>query len=91
MDLKSINRTYIQCRSCGNIYQVNYKISIDKTIVPLVCPRCGHNRGLNCGYSDLDIMELKDVCLDERYFIYNSTVQNEWEGNDECYNTVEQN
>jgi hypothetical protein len=32
------------------------------------CPRCEWGKGLNCGYDEMDLMELKDPYLDERYY-----------------------
>lgn len=63
-------RCYIQCLSCGDIYDVEYKIPISNAIVNIVCPKCGYKRGLNCGCNKDDVAELKDSFLDERYFIY---------------------
>ena len=70
MEGREKERTWIQCRSCGNVYQINKKVSIEKSIVEVVCPRCHYNKGLNCGYSEMDVLELKDYYLDERYFSY---------------------
>ena len=60
--------TYVQCMNCGHIYTVDHTIPIKKTIVDLECPRCEWGRALNCGYNDLDVYELKDYFLDERYY-----------------------
>lgn len=70
MVTKSDNRSYIQCLSCGEIYIMERKIPISVSIVKSECPRCKHKQGLHCGYSEMDVMELKDPYLDERYFNY---------------------
>jgi len=67
---KSDNRSYIQCLSCGEIYIMERKIPISVSIVKSECPRCKHKQGLHCGYNEMDVMELKDPYLDERYFNY---------------------
>ena len=66
MDGKKRDRSYIQCLNCGNVYAMERKIPIVKSI----CPSCNHDRGLHCGYDETDVAELKDFYLDERYFIY---------------------
>ena len=38
------------------------------SVVKSWCPRCEWEKGLNCGYNELDLMELKDPYLDERYY-----------------------
>ena len=62
--------TYIQCLNCGEIYVVKHKIPISNAIVNMVCPHCGHKKGLNCGQNKDDVDLFKDSFLDERYFIY---------------------
>ena len=39
--------TFVQCQSCGKIYQIADKVSIEKSIIQSVCPICGENIGLN--------------------------------------------
>lgn len=62
--------SYIQCLNCGGIYIMEHKIPISVSIVKSECPRCQYDRGLHCGYNEMDVMELKDPYLDERYFNY---------------------
>ena len=64
------DHTFVQCTSCGHIHIVERKISMERAIIKLYCPRCGHGKALNCGYVEDDVVELKDPYLDERYFIY---------------------
>ena len=40
------------------------------SVVRSWCPRCEWEKGLNCGYDEMDILELKDPGLDERYYNY---------------------
>ena len=70
MDARKEDGNYIQCLNCGNIYIVGRKIPIGVSIVKSECPRCHHGKGLNCGDNEMDVMELQDPYLDERYFIY---------------------
>jgi hypothetical protein len=39
-------------------------------VVKSECPKCEWPKGLNCGYNEIDVIELKDPYLDERYFNY---------------------
>ena len=61
-------RTWIQCQSCGHIYQVNKKVSIEKSIIESVCPECRGHVGLNCGDKEEDIYVYMNVNLDNRYY-----------------------
>jgi transcription elongation factor Elf1 len=61
-------RTWLQCTNCGHIHIVERKIQIGRSIINSHCERCGHNRALNCGYSEDDLEELMDYFLDERYY-----------------------
>ena len=63
-------KTWVQCLNCGHIHMVEWKIPINISVVKVECPKCEWLKGLNCGYNETDIMELKDPYLDERYFIY---------------------
>lgn len=62
--------TWIQCQSCGNIYQIANKISIEKSIVNSMCPRCEGRVGLNCGDKEQDIYLYMNINLDNRYYNY---------------------
>ena len=62
--------TYVQCTNCGHVHIVERKIPMERSIVNSYCEKCGHRRALNCGYSEMDLIELRDPYLDERYFIY---------------------
>ena len=67
MDVKR-EKTYVQCLNCGHIHTIEREISMSISIVKSYCPRCEYEKGLNCGYNEMDVMELKDYFLDERYF-----------------------
>ena len=62
--------TWVQCQCCGHIYQIANKVSIEKSIIESVCPKCDGDVGLNCGDSKEDIYYFMNANLDERYFIY---------------------
>ena len=64
MRMESVDKTYIQCLSCGHIYTIDRTISFEFSIIKSYCPNCEHTKGLNCGHSEDDVAELKD------YFIY---------------------
>ena len=63
-------KTWIQCLNCGHIHTVERKIPISISVIKVECPKCEWEKGLNCGYNEMDVMELKDPYLDGRYFIY---------------------
>ena len=69
MKSKGKQSTFVQCQSCGNIYQIADKVSIEKSIIQSVCPRCGESIGLNCGDKE-DVYIYMNINLDERYYIY---------------------
>jgi hypothetical protein len=70
MKSKGKQCTWVQCQSCGNIYQIADEVSIEKSIIQSVCPRCGEDVGLNCGNREEDIYIYMNPNLDERYYIY---------------------
>ena len=70
MDGRVKESSYIQCLNCGNIYTLECKIPIGVSIIKSECPICKHNKGLHCGHDEMDVLELKDWTLDERYFNY---------------------
>ena len=70
MKSKEKQIAFVQCQSCGNIYQIADNVSIEKSIIQSVCPRCGENVGLNCGDKEEDIYIYMNPNLDERYYIY---------------------
>ena len=68
MEVKGKDRTWIQCQSCGNIYLINKKVSIERSIVKSVCPECDCPVGLNCGDSKEDIYYFMNPNVDSRYY-----------------------
>ena len=70
VDVKEKENTWIQCQCCGNIYQVNRKISISVSIVHMECPKCGEYSGLNCGSDENDLYYFMNPNVDERYYNY---------------------
>ena len=61
-------RTYVQCLNCGHIHIVERKIPMSVSVARSHCERCGYGKGLNCGYNEMDLMELKDPYLEQRYY-----------------------
>ena len=68
MDGRGKECTWIQCQSCGNIYLINNKVSIERSIVKSECPECYGHVGLNCGDKEEDIYVYMNVNLDNRYY-----------------------
>jgi transcription elongation factor Elf1 len=65
--LRGKEDTWVQCQCCGYLYQIDETISINKSIVNYVCPKCGYKHALNCGNYE-DIYYYYNVNLDERYY-----------------------
>lgn len=63
-------KTYVQCLNCGHIHTIRRKISMENAIIKSFCPKCGYKKVLNCGYNEMDLMELQDPYLNGRYFSY---------------------
>ena len=70
MHTEKKNGTYVQCRFCGTVHQLEYKVPSDVLIVKAECPICKRNSQLNCGDSVDDIYLYMDNVLDERYYQY---------------------
>ena len=64
MGTENVDRTYIQCLNCGHIYTIDRTISFEFSIIKFCCPKCMYAKGLNCGHSEDDVIELKDYFLD---------------------------
>ena len=62
------DKTWVQCLNCGHMHIVERVIPIDISIVRSCCPKCEYDRSLNCGYNEMDVLELKNYDLDERYY-----------------------
>lgn len=60
--------TFVQCQTCGEIYQIPYEVEIDKLYIEADCPKCGHQTGLNLGDKEEDIYFYYNVNLDNRYY-----------------------
>lgn len=63
------NFTYIQCQTCGEIYQIPCGISIEETFIAVNCPECGVTIGLNLGDEQDDIYLYMNPNVDNRYFV----------------------
>lgn len=62
--------SFVQCRNCGNIYKVEYKLPVDALIVEMVCPKCEYEWALNCGDDQNELYFYADMTLDSRYYTY---------------------
>lgn len=63
------NKTWVQCRNCGHVYDINRLVSIEDLFVTAFCPRCNHNKALNCGENQYEIDLYADRNLDKRYYL----------------------
>lgn len=68
MDANGKEITWIQCLNCGHVYVIERKIPMSISVIRSHCTRCEYEKGLNCGYNEIDVLELKDYYLDERYY-----------------------
>lgn len=62
--------TYVQCQTCGKIFQVPYQVDIDKLYITAECQNCGETTGLNLGDKEEDIYFYYNVNLDSRHYDY---------------------
>mgnify|MGYP003316797488 CR=1 FL=1 len=60
--------TWVQCQTCGKIYQVPREISIEELYIITRCSTCGVTKSLNLGRNKDDIYDLYDINLDPRYY-----------------------
>lgn len=63
-------RTYVQCQTCGKIFQVPYAIEIDKMYIDAECSSCGKSTGLNLGDKEEEIYNFYNVNVDPRHYNY---------------------
>lgn len=68
MKLDEKENTFIQCQDCGELYEVPYEISIERSIVRMECPQCGGHVGLNCGSNRNDVALYINSYVDPRYY-----------------------
>lgn len=60
--------TFVQCQTCGKIYQISCEVKIDTLYITAECSECGHLTGLNLGDKEEEIYELYNVNVDPRYY-----------------------
>lgn len=69
MDMEGKNiKTWVQCQTCGKIYQIPCAVSIEKLYVLANCPTCGVTTGLNLGEKKEDLYYFMDINMDSRYY-----------------------
>ena len=61
---------WVQCTQCGEIYYLDEPVPIDRLYVTSICPRCGNERGQNCGDKEEDIYYYYNSDMDPRYYQY---------------------
>lgn len=65
------NKTWVQCRHCGEIYQVYNQYQSDVLFIDSWCPECEtENDALVLGEDIDDIYIMMDINLDGRYYTY---------------------
>ena len=63
------DKTWVQCQTCGKVYEIPETVSVDVLYIMAYCPRCkDYSNALNLGPEEDDIAEMKDYFLDERYY-----------------------
>lgn len=63
-------KCYIQCQNCGEIFQIDQAVPIDKIYVQVYCHKCDDSVcGLNLGDNEDDKYYFYDMTLDPRYYI----------------------
>lgn len=71
MSLESKKKfTWIQCQTCGEIYQIPCTVPIDQIFIAVNCPECGVTTGLNLGCDEDDIYLYMNTNTDLRYYNY---------------------
>ena len=60
--------TWLQCQTCGELYRIDRKISVEKLYVASICPRCGGRKGLNCGQSKECVYKFMNINIDPHYY-----------------------
>ena len=63
------SKAWVQCRNCGHVYDIDRRVSIEDLFVTAFCPRCNHNKALNCGENKYEIPLYADRNLDRRYYL----------------------
>lgn len=68
MSTNGRTKTFVQCQTCGKIFQIPYEVEIDKLYITTECPLCGNATGLNLGEKEEDIYFFYNVNLDDRCY-----------------------
>lgn len=68
--MRSVEKTYLQCQYCGEVFAVNVKIDIEELYIKSYpCPRCDENYALNVGENmDLDYYTYYNSVMDRRFY-----------------------
>ncbi len=72
----TVSKSFYQCAQCGAVHEVKQvRIEItDELYTLLWCPCCKEiSKQLWVGKNELEIKELYDVMLDQKYYSYNTT------------------
>lgn len=68
MSTNGRTKTFVQCQTCGKIFQIPYEVEIDKLYITTECLHCGQTQCLNLGDKEEDIYIYYNVNLDRRYY-----------------------
>ena len=62
-------KTWVQCQTCGLVYEIPESIHFDILYVTTYCPKCKeYSNVLNLGPEEDDIDLMKNYIFDERYY-----------------------
>ena len=64
----NLQATWVQCQTCGEIYQIPWEVDVDKLYVMSHCPNCGITKGINLGNNEEDKYYFYNVVMDDRFY-----------------------
>ena len=66
----SKKKTWVQCASCGKIYQIPHSVDVEQLYIAAYCQECESRIAINLGDDISDIYLYMNPNLDERFFDY---------------------
>lgn len=73
-----VSNGYVQCQECGNVHKIKMNFDINKLHIRTRCPRCrGGTKHLWVGDNPEDVYLYGNPILDERFYQYHKTKQND--------------
>ena len=74
-------KTFLQCQSCGEIFEYPRIVRIDTLYLQAHCQNCGMATALNLGSKEEDIAIYMNSNIDPRFFDYSTKLMDNEEGN----------